>query len=72
VLRIQGLRNGLGRGEDTFAVRNVTRDASFQVRHDLSARQVRVLLAGGLINEFRARIVAEPAAGSEPRGEAAT
>jgi aconitate hydratase len=55
VLRIHGLRNGLGRGEDAFKVRNLTRDATFQVRHDLSDRQVRVLIAGGLINEFRAR-----------------
>jgi aconitate hydratase len=55
ILRIHGLRHGLGRGDDTFTVRNVTRDASFQVRHDLSDRQVRVLLAGGLINDFRAR-----------------
>jgi hypothetical protein len=30
-------------------------DATFQVRHDVSDRQVRVLLAGGLINDFRAR-----------------
>ena len=58
VLRIHGLRKGLGRGEDAFTVRNVPRDASFQVRHDLSDRQVRVLLAGGPINDFRARAAA--------------
>jgi len=56
------------RGEDAFTVRNVTRDASFQVRHDLSDRQVRVLLAGGLINDFRARA----AAGSDRREGPAT
>jgi aconitate hydratase len=39
-------------------VRNLTRDATFQVRHDVSDRQVRVLLAGGLINDFRARAAA--------------
>jgi aconitate hydratase len=55
VLRIHGLRKGLERGEDTFTVRNLTGDATFQVRHDVSDRQVRVLLAGGLINDFRAR-----------------
>jgi aconitate hydratase len=58
VLRIHGLRNGLERGEHTFTVRNLTRDATFQVRHDVSDRQVRVLLAGGLINDFRARAAA--------------
>lgn len=68
VLQIWGLRKGLARGEDAFTVRNVTRDASFQVRHDLSDRQVRVLLAGGLINDFRARA----AAGSDRREGPAT
>jgi len=37
---------------------NVTSHASFQVRHDLSDRQVRVLLAGGLVNDFRVRAAA--------------
>ena len=58
VLRIQSLRAGLERGEDTFTVCNVTSHASFQVRHDLSDRQVRVLLAGGLVNDFRVRAAA--------------
>jgi len=70
VLRIQGLREGLERGEDAFTVRNVTRDSSFQVRHDLSDRQVRVLLAGGLVNDFRVRAAAgqtgQRAAASQP------
>lgn len=70
VLQICGLRKGLGRCEDAFTVRNVTRDASFQVRHDLSDRQVRVLLAGGLINDYRARAAAgqtaERAATTQP------
>ena len=58
ILGIDGLRQRLQRGEDAFTVRNVTRGATFQVRHDLSDRQVRVLLAGGLINDFRARAAA--------------
>jgi hypothetical protein len=58
VLRIHGLRKGLERGEHTYTVRNLTRDATFEVRHDVSDRQVRVLLAGGLINDFRARTAA--------------
>ncbi len=58
VLQIHGVRERLEQGEDTFTVRNVTRDVSFQVRHDLSDRQLRVLLAGGLINDFRARTAA--------------
>ena len=58
VLQIHGVRERLERGEDAFTVRNVTRDVTFQVRHDLSDRQVRVLLAGGLINDFRVRAAA--------------
>jgi len=48
------LRTRLERGEHTFTVRNLTRDATFQVRHDVSDRQVRVLVARGRINDFRA------------------
>jgi aconitate hydratase len=54
VLRIEGLHEAL-RGHDPIEVLNVTRDARFRVRHDLSERQVRVVLAGGLINDFRQR-----------------
>jgi aconitase A len=70
VLRIQGLRKGLERGEHTYTVRNLTRHATFEVRHDVSDRQVRVLLAGGLINDFRARAaagqIAERGVATEP------
>jgi aconitate hydratase len=54
VLRIEGLREGLQRREPLH-VRGTERDRDFEVRHDLSDRQVRVVLAGGLINEFRER-----------------
>jgi aconitate hydratase len=39
VLRIQGLRKGLERGEHTYTVRNLARDATFEVRDDVSDRQ---------------------------------
>jgi aconitate hydratase len=54
VLRIDGVREALGR-QEPIEVRDTTRARTFQVRHDLSDRQVRVVLAGGLINEFRSR-----------------
>jgi aconitate hydratase len=54
VLRLVDVRAALGHSEP-IRVENVTRDDAFDVRHDLSERQVRVLLAGGLINDFRAR-----------------
>jgi hypothetical protein len=34
---------------------NTTRDRRFRVRHDLSDRQLRIVLAGGVINDFRRR-----------------
>ncbi|WP_037411651.1 aconitate hydratase [Candidatus Solirubrobacter pratensis] len=54
LLRIDDVHAGL-RAREPFTIRNVTRDRTVMVRHDLSDRQVRVLLAGGLVNEFRAR-----------------
>ena len=54
VLRIEGLRDALA-AREPIEVHDTTRDRRFQVRHDLSDRQVRVVLAGGLINDFRQR-----------------
>ena len=47
-LRISGVRDTLA-DEDTLQVDNVTKDSSFTVRHRLSPRQVKDVLAGGLI-----------------------
>ncbi|MGH3967346.1 MAG: aconitate hydratase, partial [Mycobacterium sp.] len=47
-LRIGGLRDTLA-DKDTLQVDNVTKDTSFTVRHRLSPRQVKDVLAGGLI-----------------------
>jgi aconitate hydratase len=54
VLRIDGIHDALRRREP-IQVRNQTRDRRFEVHHDLSERQIRVVIAGGLINEFRQR-----------------
>jgi aconitate hydratase len=54
VLRIEDLHESLQR-RDPIAVHDTRRDRRFEVRHDLSPRQVRVVLAGGTINDFRAR-----------------
>jgi aconitate hydratase len=53
VLRIEGLHDAL-LTRSPIAVVNTTRDHRFQARHELSDRQVRIVLAGGLINDFRA------------------
>jgi aconitate hydratase len=47
-LRIQHLRDTLASG-DTIEVENLTKKGSFPVRHRLSPRQVKDVLAGGLI-----------------------
>jgi aconitate hydratase len=47
-LRINGLRDTLA-DEETLQVDNVSKDSSFTVRHRLSPRQVKDVLAGGLI-----------------------
>ncbi len=53
-LRLTGLRDGLAAG-DTLTVENQTKDSSFAVRHQLSGRQVEMILAGGLIPLLRQR-----------------
>jgi aconitate hydratase len=52
VLSVDGLHEALGRREP-LRVRHG--DRTFEARHDLSERQVRIVLAGGLINDFRRR-----------------
>jgi aconitate hydratase len=47
-LRIDGVRDTLA-DKDSMQVQNVTKDTSFTVRHRLSPRQVKDVLAGGLI-----------------------
>jgi aconitate hydratase len=49
VLRIEGVRAGL-EADAPIRVDNVTQQTSFRVRHDLSDREIRVVLEGGLIN----------------------
>jgi aconitate hydratase len=54
VLELDGIGDALRRREP-LRVRNRTRGGEFDVRHDLSDRQVRVVTAGGLINHFQQR-----------------
>jgi aconitate hydratase len=53
-LRLEGPHAALPAGRELEVV-NATRGTTVRVRHELSPRQVRIVLAGGLINEFRAR-----------------
>lgn len=55
ILQFTDLRRQIG-ARRPLRVEDTTRQRSFTVRHDLSGRQVEVLLAGGLINWVRERI----------------
>ena len=56
VLRIAGLRRQIHGGNEVL-VTNVTRNRRFAARHDMSPRQVEMLLSGGLINVMRERLL---------------
>lgn len=53
-LAIADIRDGIAGGRE-LTVRNETKGTEFRVRHDLSERQVEVILAGGLLNYTRQR-----------------
>ena len=52
VLAFEGLRTAIASG-DRVVARNVTKGAEIALTHDLSERQVEMILEGGLINWFR-------------------
>lgn len=52
-LEIAGIREGLRRGGE-LTVRNITQGYDFPARHNLTERQVEVLLVGGLLNHVKA------------------
>ncbi|MFW6183780.1 MAG: aconitate hydratase [Chloroflexota bacterium] len=54
VLRLPDVRRAIRTGEELEVI-NETNDQRMKVRHDMSQRQVEMLLAGGLINLFRKR-----------------
>ncbi len=58
VLRLSDLRRVLTEG-DELVVENVTRQYQFQVRHNMSPRQVEFLLSGGLINWMKERLAGQ-------------
>jgi aconitate hydratase len=55
LLRLSNLRQALQAGPELL-VENSTRHRTFRMRHDLSARQVRFLLRGGLINWMKEQL----------------
>ncbi len=61
VLRISNLRDQIASGNEV-EVTNVTKNRTFAARHNMSPRQVEMLLAGGLINVMRKRLKKETGA----------
>ncbi len=58
-LSIDRLANAVERGDEALQVTDVTRDATFEARLDVSERQREVLLAGGLINWMKQRLAGD-------------
>ncbi|MFO7713279.1 aconitate hydratase [Desulfosarcina sp.] len=54
ILRLEGLRTVLP-SNHWLTVRNLTRERTYRLRHPLSGRQLKIVLAGGLINAIRQR-----------------
>jgi aconitate hydratase len=52
-LVIEGAREMLSQGVETLTVRNLTKDTTFEVKPNLSPRQVKIIRAGGLLNFIR-------------------
>ena len=52
-LEIANVRGAIRQGA-TVRIRNVTRGSEFMARHNLSPRQVEMLLAGGALNYVKA------------------
>jgi aconitate hydratase len=48
-LQITGIRSSL-KESPTIIVKNKTKGSEFELRHDLSARQIDIMLAGGMLN----------------------
>jgi aconitate hydratase len=54
VLRLEKLHGALDAGR-RLEIRNQTREKTYRVAHDLSGRQIRVVMSGGLVNAIRER-----------------
>ncbi|HEY3246047.1 MAG TPA: aconitate hydratase [Phycisphaerae bacterium] len=59
VLRLEGLHRALASGRE-LRVRSITRKREFTVHHDLSRRQIELVLAGGVINWIKERLSSSP------------
>ncbi|HYH56508.1 MAG TPA: hypothetical protein VD772_07855, partial [Anseongella sp.] len=63
LIRLEGIRENLIHNRTQIA-HNLTRDKQYELKHNLSERQVRVLTAGGVINYFSMPAVDPRSAGT--------
>ena len=56
-IAVEGLRKSLENGE-YILVKNKSKDLTYETSHSLSERQIKVILAGGVINFYKAQKVA--------------
>jgi hypothetical protein len=54
-IEIPNAASALKNGETTLELINKTSGATIQLSHDLSAREVKVALAGGRLNEIKSK-----------------
>lgn len=52
-LRIDGAREALVQGDEVLKVKNLTKGTEYEVRHNLTPRQAKIIMAGGLLNHIR-------------------
>ncbi len=52
-LRIEGVKASLVRDEEVLTVKNLTKSHEYQVRHNLTPRQAKIVREGGLLNYIR-------------------
>jgi aconitate hydratase len=52
-LRVDGAKDALIRGEEVLKVKNLTKGTEYEVRHNLTPRQAKIIMAGGLLNYIR-------------------
>lgn len=49
-LSIPGIKTALQKGEEELVLQNLTKGTQFKVKHGLTERQIKIILAGGLLN----------------------
>lgn len=55
ILNIHDVRQTLQSGAETLTVENTTKGSKYELKHNLSPRQVNIMLQGGLLNYIRER-----------------